>query len=60
MDFRYQCANFKSMPMYIYDYWYDKQYTNTLTISYLFSLSYFMQILAMNEVTYIAYEIIWT
>ena len=24
MDFRYQCVNFKSMPMYIYDYWYDK------------------------------------
>ena len=35
MYFCHQCKHFESMTMYIYHYWYDEQYANELSISYL-------------------------
>ena len=45
------------MPVHIYDYWYDEQNADTLTISYLYFL---MQIWVKSEMTYITYKMIWT
>ena len=39
MNFRNQSKNFKSMSMYVYNHWDNKQYTDILPISYLNSLS---------------------
>ena len=38
LDFGYQSKNFKSMSMYVYNHWDDKQYTDILSISHLNSL----------------------
>ena len=39
MNFRDQSENVQPMPMYVYNFWNHKEYTNTLSIPYLNSLS---------------------